>query len=134
MIPLVLSVPHCGTRSLKKLMGCGHAHVFIREHPRWVGFEDTYLVCPLREPRRVWQSWVKRHNTGRGLDLSLFDKQWRHLEALDKDYEIHYIPLMGEGEGHGDGPLETDITPDWDYIYALPMIRRFYEKPVTGVG
>ena len=41
-------------------------------------------------------------------------------------YEIHYIPLMGEGEGHVDGPLETDITPDWDYIYSLPMIKRFW--------
>jgi len=77
---------------------------------------------------------VKRFNTGRGLDLSLFERQWRHLEALDKEYEIHYIPLMGEGEGHVEGPLDTEIVPDWGYIYALPMIRRFYEESPAGIG
>jgi len=130
MKPLILSIPHSGTRAMMALVGCPHAHVYIREIPEWIGFTDEYLICPLRDPKAVWRSWVKRWNTGQGaVSLDLFQPQWEHLEALDKEYDIVYIPMMGDGEGHIDGPIETDhAEPDWDYIYSLPFVKRFFNE------
>lgn len=131
MTPLIVSVPHSGTRTLMKAVGCSYAHVFIRENPNWIaGFtEDQYLICPLRDPKKVWKSWVKRWNTGEGaVDLALFELQYRHLEILDKHYELHYVPLMGAGEGSMNASTTTNHPePDWDYIYKLPMIAKFFD-------
>ena len=113
-----------------RAVGCSYAHVFVREDPNWTGFTDEYLICPLRDPALVWESWVKRWNTGKGaVALELFDLQWRHLEALDREYDIVYIPLDGKGDGHLEGLTETDVVPDWDYIYSLPMVSKFYDLP-----
>jgi len=155
---IVLSIPHTGTRTLMEAFGWPHFHVYGRIHPEFVGFaRDTVLACPLREPRAVWQSWVKRWETDTGaVDLGLFIHQWEFLEEFDKEYDIFYIPLdcpgcglSGKSQemldilskrldeelkvdfsklvGHYGDDVKTDHPePDWDYIYNLPFVKRFY--------
>ena len=84
--------------------------------------------------------------------LDLFEEQWRQLEILDKRYDIFYVPvdlpiteerieelsvvldrpLSFDGDnkiGHVGGTIETDHPgPDWEYIYNLPMVSRFYKE------
>ncbi len=73
--PLVLSIPHSGTRSL---LTCIHGegwddwtknrteqamfmHVANRNHRKFPGIsQERFIITPLREPRSMWNSWVKR--------------------------------------------------------------------------
>ena len=144
----VVSIPHSGTRSMMQALGCGYHHMFIRENQYWQGFKEKILVCPLRDPKEVWKSWVKRDNAKRGaVSLDLFEKQYQHLKNMDAEYDLFYIPVdrtnfdlleeLSERVGFHvslskigsmDAPTETDHEePDWDYIYNLPMIKRFYD-------
>jgi len=129
---LVLSIPHSGTRVLTKWLGCEHFHVYGRIHPDFAGFdENVLLVSSLRDPRAIWRSWVKRVNLDRGaVALEYFEPQFEYLESFDKEYDILYIPvdLLGLGKvGHVEGSTETDHPePDWNYIYNLPFVKRFY--------
>ena len=151
---IVLSIPHAGTRTLTESFDWPHFHVYGRLHPDFVGFgEDVILACPLREPRAVWQSWVKRWETDTGaVDLGLFIHQWEFLEEFDKEYDLFYIPLdcpesqemldilskhcnedlrvdFSKMVGHYGNDMKTDHPePDWEYIYGLPFVKRFYEQ------
>jgi hypothetical protein len=141
-----------GTRTVIDAIGCSHSHVFVREIEDWEGFAESLLICPLKDPLDTWRSWVKRVNIGYGaVDLDLFQKQFHHLEALDKEYDFFYLPvdrpnsdLLDEltdrlgffvrlGKvGSMNASFKTDHPePDWDYIYNLPFIKRFYEAPVS---
>ena len=127
---IILSIPHAGTRTAMNLFGCGYEHVFIREDPRFGGFlPECKLISPLRDPRAIWRSWVKRWNNKAGeVSLDLFELQFRHLECFDREYDIFYFPIENcERTGHMVGSCETDHPePDWDYIYNLPFVKRFY--------
>ena len=92
--------------------------------------------------------------TDHQIDLDRFERQWRKLVQIDRIYKILYIPVdhkdrdkelkrvadrieediapkwvrvghMGgnHGEYHGEIP-----EIDWDFIYDLPMIKKFYVK------
>jgi hypothetical protein len=155
--PLVLSVPHAGTRTVQKILNCEHAHVYVRDHPDWPFFAKRIrflrLVVPLRDPRAVWRSWVKRWNAKQGeVELHLFQPQWEHLLAFHEEYKLFYLPVdhvsrderlqvlaeyldrplhanWDDHSGHMDAPETTDHEePDWDWIYKLPMVSRFYTK------
>ena len=143
----VVSIPHSGTRSVMSALNCAYHHVHEREDPNWQGFTERLLVCPLREPKAVWRSWVKRWNAKKGeVALHLFEKQYRHLEALDAEYDFFYLPVDRPNQhlldelserlsrtvrlekiGSMDASAETDhAEPDWKYIYELPMIGKTY--------
>jgi hypothetical protein len=148
----IVSIPHMGTRAAIDALGCKHSHVFVRELDDWKGFTEPLLICPLRDPLNTWRSWVKRVNVGHGaVDLDLFQKQFHHLEALDKEYDFFYLPvdrpnfdlldelsdrlgiLVRLGKiGNMNASFKTDHPePNWEYIYNLPFIKRFYETPVS---
>jgi hypothetical protein len=121
------------------IFDCPYTHTFIREIEGWAGFNDELLICPMREPRSVWLSWVKRHEKKvddfSHLDLPLpkdvFELQYRHLEALDKEYDILYIPIerVERSEGHMKYTPKHDWgEPDWIYIYSLPFVRQYYVR------
>jgi len=118
------------------IFDCPYTHTFIREYPGWSGFGDELLICPMREPRSVWLSWVKRWELKRGeVELRYFQLQYEHLEALDKEYDILYIPIerIRAYEGHIDyRPSGEYEEPDWHYIYSLPFVRKFYIRLRPG--
>ena len=118
---------------------CGHIHTYARELPDWPHWRSILgtksIITPLREPKETWKSWVNRWNLKRGeVELYLFEEQWKHLEAYFKEYVITFIPveLLGQRVGHIDAP-DTDYfcpatyeQPDWDYIYSLPFVKKYY--------
>jgi hypothetical protein len=114
------------------IFDCPYTHTFIREVEGWAGFNDELLICPMREPRSVWLSWVKRWELKRGeVELKYFQLQYEHLEALDKEYDILYIPIerIRSHEGRIDyRPKGEYEEPDWHYIYNLPFVRKFYVR------
>ncbi len=146
----ILSIPHTGTRALSDLLQCHHIHV----HYLWPRLDaelrDNVIVMPLRNPKRVWFSWVNRVGTDHEIDLNRFNKQWRKLQQLDRIYDIFYLPVdhserneqlellsdkLGtkikpgwKRTGHMGGIRGPKPEPevDWDFIYDLPMIKRFY--------
>ena len=149
---VVLSMQHSGTRTLCNLLNCGHFHTFAIEHPEVEDFpENIFIACPLRNPREMWASWAKRWEIGiTAVDLGLFKAEFEYLSIFDDMYDIHYIPIdlpprddilaewsdlldeslvidWGDRKGHIEGSTETDHPePDWDYIYNLPFVKRFY--------
>ena len=147
--PFILSVPHTGTRFLKDLLKAPHNHVTqanVKERIR-----AKPIVCvPLRDPRKVWESWVTRHNSGTHSPDELYfeyERNWRLLEGYDKLKHMYYLPV-----DHKDRELylelmarvtNKDLVTHWDpvgheepnkaipnvdlsEIYSLAVVKRFY--------
>jgi len=151
----VLSIPHSGTRSLCEMLDCEHVHTFVPWSRIDAEIEDDVVITPLRDPKKLWQSWLNRFNTVHKIDLDRFEGAWRNLELADKVYDIWYVPVdhparderlqaiadrleievnpTWERVGHMGGDPEwvernKDKLPviNWDYIYNLPFIKRLY--------
>ena len=97
------------------------------------------MACPLREPKDVWRSWVRRVGIrGAEMPLELFDLAWKGLVEAHEEYDITYIPAGTQAEGfpsidwdsrigHLQG-IEQDIPKDLGWIYDLPMVKPFYQE------
>jgi len=147
---VVLSVPHSGTRSLRLALDCLSFHTYVSVDRLEQDLKDAVVVSPLRDPYRIWDSWVKRLGTPDEVPQKHFERSWAKLAMLDHIYDIVYIPLdksaretqwaflesqlgekieidWGHREGHLEEPGPTKELPRnlW-WVYQLPMIKRFY--------
>jgi hypothetical protein len=110
----VLSIPHSGTRSLREcIFGVGYSakpkkgsHVAYINHLSYKKLpKNIIVVTPLREPREMWKSWVKRYNDGtlrdtmnscspfpswRGPGPKYFVKNWQTADDLG----LHQLDLF----------------------------------------
>lgn len=144
---MLLSVPHTGTRFLRKLI---EPTFNLHTHPS-TGLGKTramlkisrLIVCPLRDPAKVWESFCRK-----GLSDGQFWLSWARLWHLSHEFSIYYMPidvsesqdrlnLLGEILGR---PLKTDWAPvghepqhqgeirehDLADLYAIPFIKRWY--------
>lgn len=117
---MIISVPHCGHRAAAEHFKQPAHHVDVFDK----------IICPLRDPASVWQSWVNREGTREHIPLEYFDGYWRRLAALDEKFNIEYVCMETSGipvEGHFGGDKEADKDLGW--IYALPFVKRFYDNP-----
>jgi len=119
------------------------------------GLNETKNSCrpfPTRRgsgPKEYVHHWEMAADAGMH-PLDLFEEQWRCLSEFDEEYEIFYVPVdlecteeriielsaifgrklsfdKNERIGHAPGNYETDYPgPDWDYIYSLPFVSKFY--------
>jgi hypothetical protein len=153
----VVSIPHSGTRGLKDLLGCHHVHLWCIWPRLDAELMDNVVIMPLRDPQQIWISWLNRAGTKERIDLNRFEKQWRKLVQLDRIFDITYVPVdhpardeiiqdvahrlqievnpTWEKVGHMGGDPQwvidhPDEIPeiDWDFIYNLPMVSKFYEQ------
>lgn len=90
------------------------------------------IICPLRDPASVWQSWVNREGTREHIPLEHFDGYWRRLAVLSEKFDIEYIKMEESGipvEGHFEGPVREAMSKDLSWIYAFPFVSQFYDNP-----
>lgn len=110
------------------------------------------LLVPLRDPSEVWKSWTRRIGTEHEIALGRFCSAWATLDALDSMFDLTAIPIdlavLRDQElnrvadvswdwsvkvGHEE-LVEQDIEmPSADEIYALPIVKQFYERHLTLV-
>lgn len=118
---MIVSVPHCGHRAAAKhfQQPAHHVDVFDR------------ILCPLRDPASVWQSWVNREGTREHIPLEHFDGYWRRLAVLDEKFDIEYIKMEDSGIspiGAFEGPSRPAIDKDLSWIYSMPFVRKLYDN------
>lgn len=119
---MIISVPHCGHRAA--------IHHFNQPAHHVDAFDR--IICPLRNPRDVWQSWVNREGTREHISLEYFDGYWRRLAELDQKFNIEYIQMETSGierQGQFEGPPRPPIDKDLSWIYDLQFVKRFYDDP-----
>lgn len=139
---IVLSIPHTGTRTLTELFDCGFMHTFVRtynDYPLYkVILKRSFVISPLRDPRKVWESWVNRWEAQKGdAPLEYFSQQWGLLSMFADELPIFFFPvdkLLPDKVGHveGDHPYYDPAIypqPNWNYIYSLPMVEYYYDAP-----
>lgn len=130
----IISVPHTGTRFLKKHLDLQHMHTSV-PWGRIIQKVEKYdrLHCPLRDPQDVWRSWCRRRP---GQDpmriLNNFWSAWSQLNRLDQRYQIRYHQVelldgerIGEGE-HQDNQWtlhKVDLRP----FYHFPFMEGRYD-------
>ena len=129
-----------------EILQCGHIHTYADPGILKKKLQGQ-IVCPLRNPRKIWNSWSNRMDTvqySKKTDLQQFEHQWRVLERLDREYDIFYVPVDTRERdrvreitdvefswtkaGHMNGIKYEGKVPevDWDFIEGLPMIERYY--------
>ena len=137
--PIIVSVPHTGTRFIKERLGIEqyvHAHTGWRTI--WNRAHERPIVVPLREPADVFRSWCRRHDP-KNFPYGEFFLAWGQLHALDQMLELDVICI-----DKCDDPRITDWTPvgdgdvsragwklhkiDLRAIHKLPIIERHYSS------
>lgn len=122
MVPMVVSIPHTGTKFTASLLSCTYRHVYHR-HIRSVLADPNYLiVVPLRHPQKVWITWFAEA-VRKGTNMEIMEPHfwacWLLLEEMVNKHHVHFLPVdhprresylqqirdvMGQ-------PYETDWTP-----------------------
>ncbi len=155
---VVLAVPHTGTRTLREILGCFSKHTWVSNERLAQNLVGSIVVTPLRDPREVWKSWLRRQGTIHESDLHRFNKTWRRLAELDDLYSIIYVPLdrperdmqfakieraagrtfnpnwskkvgrVEDKELEYERPRVSDDGRDLSWIYDLPMVKQFYTQ------
>jgi len=123
-------------------------HTYVGVDRLHQDLKDKVIVSPLRDPKRVWESWEKRVGTVWETPPEHFERAWAKLVMLDNLYDITYIPIDREArdaqwafleqrlnekvpidwscrEGHLEG--STGLPRDLWWVYELPMVKRFYK-------
>lgn len=121
---IVISVPHTGTRFLFTLLNCHHRHTYESWKLLDSEIGGRVIVAPLRDPRKVWRSWVNgvqpsSKNIGDTvMRLDNFENCWDRLAELDERYDVHYVPIDTPSRDlevrRLAGVLDQDIRPDWN--------------------
>ena len=139
MQEIVVSIPYSGTRFLKERLGITeHVHTIIFGWDALIReTEGKKLVAPLRDPKAVWESTVRRYNRWDATDnIPIFFTAWFMMHALSVIRDIEFIPV--------DLQISDRIT-DWTpiggeedmcntkcypmclrRIYSLPFVKQFY--------
>lgn len=136
---IIVSVPHTGTRFLKKRLGIeDHIHSNSNWEKLWDTIDGRYVIAPLRSPPTVWRSWCRRHANRDPLEwVGHFMAGWFALNALDQMIDVDMICVdkqedpriddwqpVGEFEGR---PTDWKLHKvDLRTLYNLPIVYRNY--------
>jgi len=121
----VISVRHTGTRFLSKALGCNCDHV-----DRWKIVDDL-LVSPLRDPKKVWLSWVVRNTKtrlvcrGPATVKDCFIDSWQRLSKLGS---ILYVPIDRPEREEQIRLLERKIDNGLPFFYPVRDISVDWDK------
>ena len=89
--PIIVSVPHCGTRFLKERLGIkDHVHTTKEWNSLVRRVANRKIIVPLRKPVDVWRSWCRRHE-GRNFPYAGYYLAWGALQALDYQFDLDVI-------------------------------------------
>lgn len=134
--PIIISVPHSGTRFLKdRLKVTEHIHTNLNWEALMEKIDGRPLIAPMRKPTEVWRSWCRRRNPEEDFPYLSFAMSYGVMHTLDQLFDIDFIcletqsdPRITDWRSVGDqdyGPWELrklDLRP----IYKLPFVQRYY--------
>jgi hypothetical protein len=133
--PLIVSIPHSGTRFLRTRLGIREIKHTIEHWPCLLkATEDRHIISPIREPMSVWASYW---HYNRDVALQLYFRAFYTMHALTLVREIDWIavdlqydPRIENWEPVSDNPSRPDphYPPDFRHIYDLPFVQQFYKK------
>jgi len=135
---IIVSVPHTGTRFLKKRLGIkDHIHTVALWEHLLEKTEGRTIISPLRNPVSVWRSTTRRWVTPDiPLDTHSFLRSWYMLHALSLVRDIDFIAIDKQQDERitdwapvGKGDEGRAVHPDIDLkpLYELPFIKEFYQ-------
>jgi len=137
MPKIVVSVPHSGTRFIKKRLGIAdHVHTNAPWKALWEQVEGRDIIVPLRSPSDVWRSWCRRWPDKDVLKWAGgFFVSWTVLHTLDQMCELDVIcvdkqqdPRITDWRAEGDQDAsngnwklhKVDLRP----LHKLPIVER----------
>ena len=142
MNTLVVSSPHTGTRFMRTITGGDGIHCFDHERLKIAKDRYTHFICPLRDPKAVWQSYCTRMDTGHQVRNGMrgcFEDLIKCFEYLDmyvcpvdlgdRSRELsEYLgrPIEWSTELVGHIEPTSYIEKDLSWFYELDFIKRFY--------
>lgn len=135
--PIIVSVPHCGTRFLMNRLGINdHIHTMASWDSLLRRIEGRKVYVPLRNPPDVWRSWCRRHQP-QIFPYGQFFLSWGCLQMLDSIRDVDIIcvdhrtdPRIDDWGKVGDEDaskvgwqlIKTDLRP----LYRLPIVEKYY--------
>lgn len=139
MRKIVVSVPHSGTRFIRKRLGVeDYIHTSASWEKLWQEVKGREIVVPLRSPSTVWRSWCRRESGRDVLQWSPgFFVAWTVLHALDRLFELDVIcidtqqdPRIADWTAEGDKDAsgtgwklhKVDLRP----LYKLPIVAEHF--------
>ena len=80
----------------------------------------------------VWRSWLAREDTAFALPRERFDDEWKRLEEIDSQHDVHYVPLDTKQRDKAHSELEkklgrelvTDFKAKNKYDKDVPLVER----------
>jgi len=135
--PIIVSVPHTGTRFLQERLG---VKKYIHTTCPWDALlervKDKKIISPLRHPSDVWKSWARRKNPKtEPFPYALFIGAWHTLHTLDMMMDVDFIcvdkcadPRITDWGPVGDkdyGPYDLKQI-DLRSIFSLPFVNKHY--------
>ena len=137
--PIVVSVPHTGTRFLKERLSIEeHVHTNTNWDALYRRVKNRKLIVPLRNPSTVWRSWCRRRDDRDPLSWApSFFSAWYMMHTLDQLFDLDIICIdKQEDERITDwrriGNADQDHAnwklhkADLRVLYKIPLVYRNY--------
>ena len=136
--PVIVSVPHTGTRFLKSHFNADHVHTMYPWNElleRLEGYD--HLIVPLRHPKEVWESWCRRDKFNNPHRIAIWYACWWNLHALSLVTDLDVICIDKKDDerikdwkivGHDPGYSKyarVDIA--LSTLWHLPIVAENYE-------
>jgi hypothetical protein len=137
---IILSVPHSGTRFLQQRFDV------IKCYHTWGKWEDVRQICeeaekiyvPMRHPKDVKDSWIRRDRFKNKRGIYMWYMAWYQLQAMDSMFDLDVICVDKKEDeriddwtvvGHDELPWPSNFHDVyWDILFHLPIVERHYER------
>lgn len=121
----ILSVPHTGTHTLKKVLNTGHYHTHRQDFFFLLDcLKEVKIAIPIRDPKSVAESWAKRGNVA--ADQTIWWQAWQNLfHVFERDCTVFKIEGCDVRLNASPSEIRYDL-PEYDWIYENEVIREIY--------
>lgn len=143
--PIIVSVPHCGTRFLKARLGIkDHLHTTSELGSLIERVKDRIIIVPMRKPATVWRSWCRRHDP-RNIPYGEFFCAWGNLQALaiarpdldvicvDKCRDLRITDWTPVGDDDASRAGWNLLKIDLRCLHKLPIVTAHYGPHVRAL-
>ena len=144
MDEIIVSIPYTGTRFLKERLGIDkHVHTIVDWNSLTREIEGKHIIAPLRNPKDVWASDVRRWLKWDAEDnIPRFVAAWYVMHTLTLIRDVDFIPVDLQQDNRitdwtpVSGELERNNKKHPQIclrrIYALPFVGKYYGNGVDA--
>jgi hypothetical protein len=134
MEPIIVSIPHTGTRFLQQRLGVEKSvHTISKWGSLYNQVEGKQIFAPLRHPTDVWKSWARRKKGP--FPYAEFFSAWYIMHTLDMLFDVDFICLdkrddpritdwapIGQDDPGNPGVPLIELRP----LFSLPFVKKHY--------